>query len=210
VPRANCSASSDAAAIVDFPDREASTTWLFALYGATMLSVQRLEQEISLLYAIVGVDPGRRSNASSRRQVLNGFRRSWQAFQRGSSGMKLNDAKVGIKPHLDATLYDEVDAFIRGPRNQLAHRFLIERVVGVSRHGLPVLAQSSVELIRTHQEATRLGDLLRSRSDEVLATWPETEEPPDEIKQHLEVISRMTILKEFPPELLRDGGSSDA
>jgi len=196
--------------LIDFPDREAATTWLFALYGATMLAIQGLEQEINLLYLVANHDPHRRSNASPQRQVFQGARKSWQAFQSGSTGMKLNDTKSGIKPHTDPKLYADLDAFIRGPRNQLAHRFLVERVPGVVRSGKPVLARCALELLGALQSANRLSSLLRRRTDEILATWPATEEPPSEIREYLEMIGRMAILKQFPAELLRDGGGSGA
>jgi hypothetical protein len=113
---------------MEFPDKQARITWLHALYGATMLAVQQLEQAISLVYTVANVEPGRSSNASPSRQWRNATARMWKAFQQGTAGMKLNDAKVGIKDHLAPELYQELDAFITGPRNQLAHRFLIERL----------------------------------------------------------------------------------
>lgn len=194
--------------MIDFPDREAATTWLFALYGATMLGIQTVEQEINLLYLVANHDPRRRSNAAPQRQVFQGARKSWQAFQSGSAGMKLNDTKSGIKLHIDPTLYADLDAFVRGPRNQLAHRFLVERVPGVARSGRPVLARCALELLETLQSAKRLADLLRRRTDEILATWPASEEPADEIREYLEMIGRMAILKQFPAELLRDSRDS--
>lgn len=194
--------------MIDFPDREAATAWLFSLYGAAMLAIQGLEQQISLLYLVANHDPHRRSNASPQRQVFQGGRKSWRAFQSGTAGMKLNDTKVGIKSHIDPKLYADLDAFISGPRNQLAHRFLIERVPGVERFGMPLLARCALELLGVLQTANRFANLLRRRTDEILATWPASEEPPDEVREYLDAIGRMTILKQFPAELLRDGGDS--
>jgi len=196
--------------LIDFPDREAATTWLFALYGATMLAIQGLEQQINLLYLVANHDPHRRSNSSPQRQFFQGARRTWRAFQSGSAGMKLNDTKAGIKSHIDPKLYADLDAFIRGPRNQLAHRFLIERVPGVERFGMPTLARCVVELLGASQSANRLADLLRRRTDEILATWPASEEPPAEVREYLETVGRMAILKQFPAELLRQVGSTAA
>jgi hypothetical protein len=98
------------------------------LYGATMLAVQGVENQIAGLYLLANHDPTRRSNASTQRQVRTAFDRSWSAFQKGSAGMKLNDTKVGLKPHLDPDLYRRLDRFITGPRAELAHRFLVERM----------------------------------------------------------------------------------
>jgi len=116
--------------------------------------------------------------------------------------MKLNDTKVGIKPHITAELYAELDAFIKGPRNQLAHRFLIERIVDVDQRGMPALAAATLELMNAGRTAKRLTTQLYERSRELMATWPESEDPPPEVVKALEVIARATLLKEFPRDLV--------
>lgn len=184
--------------VIEFPDKAAYTTWLQALYGATMLSVQVLEQSIGMVYAVANVDPQRKSNASLKRQWREATARSWKAFQQGTAGMKLNDARVGLQQHLDPQLYTELDAFVSGPRNQLAHRFLVERIVAVDREGLPALAEAAAELLEANVTAKQLSDRLIARANEIRATWPETEDPPREVKEHLDVVARATLLKQFP------------
>ena len=188
---------------MDFPDKTAYTTWLHALYGATMLSVQVLEQSISMVYAVANVDPSRQSNASVARKWREANSRSWRAFQQGTAGMKLNDAKVGIRRHLDPRLYTELDAFISGPRNQLAHRFLVERIADVDRGGLPALRAAAAELLQANANAKRLSDRLLARADEIRATWPETETPPQEVIDYLEIVARATLLKQFPADFIQ-------
>jgi hypothetical protein len=171
--------------VVEFPDKDAYVTWLHALYGATMAAVQQLEQAISLVYAVAHMDPGRRSNASPQRQWRNAASAAWRAFQQGSAGMKLNDTSRGIRSHLDPDLYAEVDAFIRGPRNQLAHRFLIERLPAVDRDGMPALLAAAAELVDATLTARRLSHALMSRADEIRGTWPVPSDPPAEVREHL-------------------------
>jgi hypothetical protein len=187
---------------MDLPDKEAHVTWLHALYGATMLAVQQLEPAISLVYAVANVEPGRHSNASPRRQWRNATARTWRAFQQGTAGMKLNDAKVGIKDHLAPELYRELDAFITGPRNQLAHRFLIERVPTVDRDGMPALAASAADLIKARVTAKRLSDALMGRADEIRSAWPDVGDIPPEIREQTEAVARATLMKQFPAEFI--------
>jgi hypothetical protein len=167
-----------------------------------MLAVQQLEQAVSLLYAVGRVDPGRQSNASAQRQWRNATTAAWRAFQHGTAGMKLNDASSGIRSYLSPAVYAEVEAFITGPRNQLAHRFLIERVPSVDRDGMPALAAAAAELIQAAITAGRLSKVLMSRADEIRSTWPIHEDPPAEVQQQLEAVARATLMKQFPREFL--------
>jgi hypothetical protein len=188
--------------VVDFPDKEAYVTWLHALYGAAMLAVQQLEQAISLVYAVGHVDPTHRSNASPQRQWRDATTATWRAFQQGTAGMKLNDASRGIKQYLDPDLHAEVEQFITGPRNQLAHRFLIERVPGVDQNGMPALMGAAAELIAATLSAKRLSDALMRRADEIRSEWPVHVEPPQEIQDQLEAVARATLFKQFPREFV--------
>ncbi len=205
------------AQVVEFPDKDAYVTWLHALYGAAMAAVQQLEQAISLVYAVAKVDPARRSNASPERQWRNVTVSMWRAFQQGSAGMKLNDTTRGIKSHIDPGLYAEVDAFIRGPRAQLAHRFLIERLPTVDRDGVPALFRAAAELVDATLTARRLSDALMVRADEIRGAWPVPSDPPPEVTEQLEAVARATLLKEFPREFVegvtrrqRSGGAPQA
>jgi hypothetical protein len=178
------------------------TTWFFAIYGATMLAVQSLENSVSFLYLVANTDAERRSNASTERQWRDAYWRMWRAFQRGTSGMKLNDAKRGIKAHISPELYEELDKFITGPRAQLAHRYLFERVVTIDRGDIRNLAAAAGELIPITQQAERLRQQLDARNEEIRASWPKHEQPPEDVQKFVEEVGRITMLKQFPKEVL--------
>src|SRR5205085_933826 len=82
---------------------------------------------VSWVYLLASYKPAA-TMKPAKRQALEAFRRSWAAFQTGTSRMKLNDAARGIRDHLDPSLYADLDRFLAGPRAQLAHKFLIERL----------------------------------------------------------------------------------
>jgi hypothetical protein len=184
------------------PDEGAFTTWLLTLYGATMLGVQHLENAVKYLYLVVRIDPERRSNASPQRQWRNAFAGSWRAFQTGSAGMKLNDAAADLRSHLEPDFFEELDAFIKGPRVQLSHRFLIERLPDVDAQGLPHLAGAAADLIGLYSTAMRLANHVLRRANEIRDAWPSGSEPPDEVRAMLDRFARMTILKQFPRAFL--------
>jgi hypothetical protein len=186
----------------DSPGSEAFTLWFLTLYGAAMLAVQHLEHSVSFLYTVVNTNPGKRSNATAQRQWRNAYQRLWRSFQQGSSGMRLNDAQRGIKAHLSADLYDDLDKFISGPRNQLAHRYLIERVSFIEHEGRAYLMAAAGELIEVVQQANRLRERIDARNAEIRASWPEQTEPPEDVKKFIEDVVRITTLKQFPEEVL--------
>jgi hypothetical protein len=155
-------------------DPEQSTAWILTLYGSAMLAVQGLENMVAMLYFMGGHDPHRKSNASMERQARNAFSTGWSAFQKGTAGMKLNDAKRGVKRHVDPDVYERLDNFIKGPRAQLAHRFLIERIVP-SDAGPRFIRGSAAYLVGAAVEASELTALLHRRLLEIMSTWPEPE-----------------------------------
>jgi hypothetical protein len=195
--------------MADLPDGDAMVG-LFAVYGMTMAAIQGMEQQISLLYVVANSNLQQSSTASAQRQLLRGARRGWQTFQKGTSGMKLNDAKVGVRKHLDPDLYAELDAFVTGPRNQLAHRFLIERLVEIDKAGTPALLQAVAELNHTRQTAKDLADRLLTRTDEILATWPPSAKLTREISAAIEEIAEFVVLKQFPSELREQGDAAQS
>ena len=184
------------------PDADGTSFWFFSLYGATMMSVQSLEYAVSSLYVVVNVEPLKSSNASTKRQLKNAIDRMWRGFQQGSSGMKLNDRKVGIKPHISADLYNELDAFLTGPRNQLAHNFLLERIALMEQGGRDALIRAGAELIPMSQQAGRLSQALQDRMQKLIESWPSGEEPPEEMMEWFERIARMATLKQFPKPVM--------
>lgn len=193
-----------------------STPITLMLYGTTMLAVQGLEQAVSWLYAVANTDPDHKSGASQQRQVRDATSRLWTAFQRGSAGMRLKDQQTGLKPHLPPALFAELDRFIKGPRNELAHRFLIERIEGDPQDPLGRFKPATdLELLRVGLEAHQLTRQLYARADEIRATWPVQPPPPPEVKEFFEITGRMVMRKEFPKELVDrfktdwDGPGSD-
>lgn len=180
------------------PDEDGTSFWFFSLYGATMMSVQGLEWAVSGLYVVVNVDPSQGSDAGMKRRVKNSIDRMWRGFQQGSAGMKLNDRKVGIKDHISEDLYDELDGFLKGPRNQLAHNFLLERIALMEHGGKDALIRAGAELLPLSLQASRLTDRLRDRTLEIIDSWPAREEPPQEVLDWFEQIARMATLKQFP------------
>ncbi len=183
-------------------DPEADLPAMFMLYGATMFAVQGVEQGIGWLHVVVNTDPYRTSNASAQRQWRAAYKRLWGSFQRGSAGMRLNDAVTGLKNHLAPELYEDLHAFISTRRNQLAHRFLIERINRTEDGGARFSSGSVLELLEATIEAKRLIGLLQQEADNVLATWPEpTESPPAEVLEFMETVARITIKKQFPAEM---------
>jgi hypothetical protein len=184
-------------------DPERNTAWIFALYGGAMLSVQGVENAVSFLYLVVNTDPDRKSNASARRQAESAIDRLRRAFQTGTAPMKLNDAKVGIKPHLPRDLYDELDSFLAGPRAQLPHRFLIERIVSTPSGGRFVPG-TALYLVETSGQATKLTAALQGLTMDRMATWPESERPSRELQEFALRVSNMAMRKGFPMDLYEE------
>jgi hypothetical protein len=180
-------------------DPDANVEWVLTLYGAAMLAVQGLENAVPYLYLVANTTPHRRSKAAPKRQVRNAFERQWSAFQKGTARMKLNDAKLGIRPHIAADLYEDLDAFLVGPRAQLAHRFLIERI-GHGEHDRQFLAGSALYLLKSTREETRLTKALHDRAEEILATWPKGERPPEEFRIWAEQLANLAMRKRMPDE----------
>lgn len=176
--------------------------WFFSLYGVTMLSVQSVEYAVSFVYAVVNTDPAKESNASMKRQLKEAVDRMWRAFQQGSAGMKLNDRKIGIKDHISSELYDDLDGFIKGPRNQLAHNFLVERIASIEQEGRQALIRAGAELLPISRRANRLRDQLQARAVEIVEAWPESPGPPEDMVEWVERLTRMTTLKQFPARMV--------
>jgi hypothetical protein len=198
------------------PDPEGDTRWVLALYGGTMLAIQGLENTVSWLYLLTDIVQHGGSSGDARRQWLKAFQRSWSAFQRGAPREKLNDAKRGIKDQLDPELYADLDSFLAGPRAQLAHRYLVERLRPPDG-SLPtpdLLATlrfqpgTVLELLQVTMQANELTRRLFERADEMRAALPEAPGAPDEIKEFVELIVRATMFKQFPEPML--GAESDA
>jgi hypothetical protein len=199
------------------PDPEADTRWVLALYGATMLSVQMLEFAVAWVYLLANFEPAK-SAKPVRRQVVEAFDRSWSAFQEGTGRMKLNDAKRGIKDQLAPDLYGELDRFLAGPRAQLVHRFLVERLKAPDATTLRASASplalirfrpgTVLELLQASMIAERLSRRLLARAEELRSAIPDAPDMPPEFREFVETLARMAMLKEFPDPLEPPGTSN--
>src|SRR5437763_8409599 len=168
------------------------------LYGAAMVAVQGLEHAVRWLYVVADTDPTKVSRASLERQWRHAMERLWRAFQTGTAAMKLNDAARGVKPRLDADVAAELERFLKGPRNRLVHGFLIERLRRTPDGEECFVQGTALELIEASRVAGTLTARLYERADEIRATWPQQPEPPTEVREALELIGRVAMLKEFP------------
>jgi hypothetical protein len=184
-------------------DPEKSTGWILALYGGAMLAVQGVEQVVAMLYLFANHDPEKESNASAQRHLKSTFETGWNAFQKGTAGMKLNDAKRGIKDHLDGELYERLDKFITGPRAQLAHRFLIERITATDA-GARFIPGTALYLVEAEREATALTVLLHQRVVEIVSAYPVHESPPEEVREFAWKMSNLMMRKDYPREVYDD------
>jgi hypothetical protein len=192
------------------PDPERDTRWVLALYGATMMSVQNLEAAVALVYLLANHKPSQ-TQRPAKRQLINSFRQSWAAFQTGTARMKLNDSVRGIKDHLDPDLYEEVDQFLAGPRAQLVHRFLIERLETPDAAQLRTATEplthirfrrgTVLELLEATLVCERLTRALFARVDELRASLADAPEVPDELREFVEQLARAVMFKEFPKPL---------
>ena len=118
--------------------------------------------------------------------------------------MKLNDAERGVKNHIPDELHEELHAFIKVRRNQLAHRFLIEHIEA-SEEGEPRFrARSMLDLLETHIQANALAQKLHERTMEILSTWPESEQPSEEIRLFMQKMLNVAMRKDFPQEVQKD------
>lgn len=184
------------------PGEEDFSAWVFTVYGTTMMAIQLLENSVSHLYLLANSEPGRDSNASTRRQIKNLMTRNWRAYQHGTAGMKLNDAKSGIKQEISEEVYEDLDAFLKGPRNQLVHRFLIERLGAVEEGGKLDLIVVVRDLLEIHQEANRLRAQIDARVVEIVEALPESPAPPEEVQEALDDLARFAMLKQVPDEVV--------
>lgn len=189
--------------VTDGRDPEADAHWVLALYGATMLAVQSLENMVSWLYLLTNALRSGPTTGSFRRQWRKGFERSWHAFQHGTARAKLNDKTHGIEGYLDPGLYNELDRFLSGPRAQLVHRFLVERL-----RALPATEADPArrvkfregtvhELLQVGLHAKNLTERLWMRAEEIRASIPEAPEVPSEVREAIEQMARMAMLKEY-------------
>ncbi len=173
--------------------------WLAALYGATMIAVQRLEFSVSFLYLIGNYDPSK-SSGSAQRQLRKALARLWESLNKGTAPMKLNDAKKGVGDQLDEETRAELGQFLEGPRNRLAHRFLIQAMPALGDGGVVAMAPHVIELIEFTQVAGVLADKVWARAMELVEGRPDVGPPPVWVQERLEKLVEAVSLGDMSPE----------
>lgn len=187
---------------------EETRLWLAALYGATMIAVQRLEFSVSFLYLVGNCDPPK-SSGNAQRQMRKGLARLWDSLNKGTAPMKLNDAKKGVGHQLDEKTRVELSKFLEGPRNRLAHRFLIQAMPALGDGGVIAMAPHVIELIEFTQAASALADKVWARGMELVEELPDVEPPPPWVQERLDKLVEAVSLGNMGPESFAgDSGSS--
>jgi hypothetical protein len=181
-----------------------------------MLSIQTLELAIASVYLLANHEPSDLPRPA-KRQLTDAFRASWSAYQKGTARMKLNDAVRGIKDDLNADLYEKLDRFLAGPRAQLAHRFLVERLappdvatLRASEEPLSLIRfkpGTVLELLEATLTADRLSRALFNRAEELCSALPQAPDAPPELREFIEQLTRAAMYKEFPEPLNPPGPS---
>jgi hypothetical protein len=92
--------------------------------------------------------------------------------------MKLNDAKKGVGDLPDEQTKAELGKFLEGPRNCLAHRFLIQAIPALGEGGVVAMAPHVIELIEFTRTAGVLADKVWTRGMELVEELPDVEPPP--------------------------------
>jgi hypothetical protein len=163
-------------------DPDASTAWVYLLYGATMSSIQVLEHALAFLSLIATTDPGTAPQGTMKDQLPEVFDRWWRAYQKDTAGRALSQ----IEGKVPDDLYADLQAFIKR-RNWLAHRFFIEQMTeGEDSKGR--FARGTVaKLVGIAADCGRLTEGVDEHSTKLRASWPKpAEEPPQEFTAWVE------------------------
>lgn len=181
--------------------------WLAALYGATMIAVQRLEFSVSFLYLVGNYDPSK-SSGSAKRQLRKALVGLWESLNKGTAPMKLNDAKKGVGHLLDGETKAELDNFLDGPRNRLAHRFLIQAMPALGDGGVVAMAPHVLELIGFTQAAGVLADKVWTKGMELVEDLPDVEPPPEWVQERFMKLAEVAVFGDMGPESFSGGSRS--
>jgi hypothetical protein len=170
-----------------------------ALYGAAMVAVQHLEFCISFLHLVGNYDP-EKASGSAERQLRKALARLWESLNRGTAPMKLADAKKGIAGHLDEQTAAQLKRFLDGPRNRLAHRFLIQALPALGNGGVATMAPYVIELIEATKAASALSEKIWAKAMELVEELPEVEPPPPGVQERLGKLATAVALTDLGPE----------
>lgn len=170
-----------------------------APYGATMIAVQNLEFCVSFLYLVGNRSPQKAGAGSAKRQLGKGLTELWDSLNKGTAPMKLSDAKKGVAHLLDEQTAAELEAFLDGPRNRLAHRYLIQSLPALADGGVRAMAPYVIELIEWTQVAGSLAKGVWSRAMEIVEELPDVDPPPPDVARRLEELIQITALSDRGP-----------
>jgi hypothetical protein len=160
-------------------DPDASTAWVYLLYGATMHTVQVFEQTLAFASLVVTTDPNAKPKGTLKEQFPRIFDRWRRANQKDTAGQTLKT----IEGKIPDDLYADTRALIKR-RNWLAHRFFIEQLER-DNEGAGRFARGTIlKLIELAADGRKLTKRLHAHEVAVRASWPQlTETPPPEVQQ---------------------------
>jgi hypothetical protein len=113
--------------------------------------------------------------------------------------MKLNDAKKGVGHLLNDQTAAELETFLNGPRNRLAHRYLIQTLPALGEGGVRAMAPFVIELIEWTQSARSLAQSVWSKAMEIVEELPDVDPPPEHVAKRLEELIQITALSDSAP-----------
>jgi hypothetical protein len=172
-----------------------------------MIAVQRLEFSVSFLYLVGNYDPSK-SSGNVKRQLHKALVRQWESLNKSTAPMKLSDAKKGVGHLLDEETRAELGKFLDGPRNRLAHRFLIQAMPALGDGGVVAMAPHVIELIEFTQAAGVLADKVWTRGMEVVEDLPDVEPPPEWVQERITKLAEAATFGDMGPESFSGSRSS--
>jgi hypothetical protein len=122
--------------------------------------------------------------------------------------MKLNDARKGVGVQLDEETRAELENSLDGPRNRLAHRFLIQAMPAPGDGGVVAMAPHVIELIESTQAAGVLADKVWTRGMELVEELPDVEPPLAWVEERLAKLAEAVAFGDMGPESFTGGSKS--
>jgi hypothetical protein len=147
-------------------------------------------------------------SGNAQRQLRKGLARLWESLNKGTAPMKLNDAKKGVGEQLDEQTRAELSKFFEGPRNRLAHRFLIQAMPALGDGGVVAMAPHVIELIEFTQTAGVLADKVWTRGMELVEDLPDVEPPPAWVQERIMKLAEAVAFGDMGPESFTGGSGS--
>lgn len=189
-------------------DLDADMGSVLKLYGATMLQLQGFEVVLASVAEVIRHEPkaGRPMTPERMGAILTkSMRRRWHVYRKASASEHLRGDGSGrrdISDELPEGLADRINDLIH-VRNDLAHRFLRQRVLR-GADGEPRFKPGTLlRLLEIGREANALMRELDEHRKTVIAGWPEPTPPPPEIAQWITEYSRWIVNGEIPESAMK-------